>query len=250
MFTTIKNWWRRRIIRNNPIESAEWQKVIAANPLLQQLPADELAKLKDLVTLFVYSKNFVAAEGFEYDLNKVLVIAAQACLPILHLGIDWYSSWDTIIVYPSSFATNREITDEHGVVHRVRDSMSGEAWQDGPVILSWPETESAGEIDGENLVIHEFAHKLDMLNGAANGMPPLHSFMSRELWTKAFSEAFSDMQARLDNHEETEIDPYAATDPAEFFAVISEVYFEQPGVLNSYYPEVYSCLRQFYQKNP
>jgi hypothetical protein len=194
----------------------------------------------------MHYKSFVAAEGFSFNLHRVLVITAQACLPILHLGIDWYSGWKTVIVYPSSFSAQRHITDEFGVVHPVRESMHGEAWLGGPVILSWPEAETAGVIDGENLVIHEFAHKLDMQNGAANGMPPLHDFMSRQYWTESFQTAFDDFSHRVEHGKKVLIDHYAATDPAEFFAVVSEVFFERPDLLQESYPDVYENLKQFY----
>jgi Mlc titration factor MtfA (ptsG expression regulator) len=118
------------------------------------------------------------------------------------------------------------------------------------VILSWADVENAGDADGVNVVIHEFAHKLDMLNGDANGFPPLHSGMSREAWGRAFTEAFKDLCRRVEAGEDTDIDPYAAEAPGEFFAVVSEAFFEMPDIVRETYPAVYAQLAEFYRQDP
>ena len=179
-----------------------------------------------------------------------LVIAAQACLLVLNLDLDYYRDWVEVIVYPDEFIVDHEVTDEDGVVHRVRAPLSGEAWEQGPVILSWVDAEAADGGDGYNVVMHEFAHKIDMLNGAADGFPPLHAGMGREAWTGTFTEAFADLERRLDAREDTLIDEYAAEDPAEFFAVLSELFFERPDALRHEYPAVYAQLAAFYRQDP
>ena len=128
--------------------------------------------------------------------------------------------------------------------------MTGESWLAGPVILSWADAERRGEAQGYNVVIHEFAHKLDMLNGDANGYPPLHAGMSRDEWTRVFDAAYRDFCKRVERGEETAIDPYAAEAPAEFFAVLSEAFFEIPGVVQAEHPEVYGQLASFYRQDP
>ena len=146
--------------------------------------------------------------------------------------------------------TKRSITDENGIVHYEQSNLLGEAWQQGPVILAWDEVETAGNIDGQNLVIHEFAHKLDMLNGVANGFPPLNFAMKRKHWVKAFSEGFEHFKKKCSKEELYEISCYAATSPAEFFAVLSEVFFERPAIINKYYPDIYKQLSLYYRQSP
>jgi Mlc titration factor MtfA (ptsG expression regulator) len=179
-----------------------------------------------------------------------LVIAAQACLLVLNLDLELYDEWVEVIVYPDEFVADHEYMSEDGVMHRVRAPLSGEAWEHGPVILSWRDAAAADGGDGYNVVLHEFAHKIDMHNGAANGFPPLHADMKRSAWTHAFESAYADMRQRLDRGEHTLIDPYAAEDPAEFFAVLSENFFETPEAVQTNYPEVYRQLAAFYRQDP
>ena len=139
--------------------------------------------------------------------------------------------------------------DENGVAHQTRQALSGEAWQRGPVILSWQATADAGALDGENLVLHEFAHKLDMLSGRANGMPPLHPDMPVADWTATLSEAFEHLRCNVEHHHRPHINAYAATNPAEFFAVICEYFFTAPGILHRYCPEVYRQLKVYFRQD-
>ena len=249
MFSYVKNWRRKRIIKQSRITSAQWEAAYARLPLLGRLSTQEKRDLRDLSILFLHEKSFSAAHGLVLTQHMVLIIALQACLPILHLGLDWYEGWSAIIVYPEGFAPERSVMDEFGVVHRTQHALSGEAWQKGPIVLSWRDAEHAGELDGDNVVIHEFVHKLDMLNGAANGFPPLHPEMDVAKWVSAFSSAYSDFQGRVHAGIPTGINPYAATAPAEFFAVVSEAFFESPAVVREIYPEVYENLKQFYRQD-
>jgi Mlc titration factor MtfA (ptsG expression regulator) len=174
-------------------------------------------------------------------------IAAQACLPILELGLDWYAGFTGIVVYPGDFRVRRAETDEHGVVHEWDDDLAGEAMPGGPVVLSWDATANDPQI---NVVIHEFAHKLDMLNGAADGLPPLHPGMDRAAWSAAFAEAYEGFCDALERGKDTWLDPYAAEHPSEFFAVISEAFFKQPAETRRRYPAVYDQLKLFYRQDP
>ena len=131
--------------------------------------------------------------------------------------------------------------------------MSGESWGHGTVVLSWADAQQAGQAKngrGYNVVIHEFAHQIDMLNGDANGFPPLHADMNPEQWAKTFSAAYEHFCKRVDDWEETAIDEYAAESPAEFFAVISEAFFETPLAVRKEYPDVYAQLALFYRQDP
>ena len=243
-------WRRGRAAQRSPVTDAEWSAVIRRFSFLQALNADEQSRLRDLVAAFLNEKSVQGAGGLTVSRDIELVIAAQACLLVLNLDLDYYSDWVEIIVYPDEFIVDHEYTDEDGVVHHVRAPLSGEAWEQGPVVLSWEDAEAADGGDGYNVVMHEFAHKIDMLNGAADGFPPLHAGMDRALWTQTFSEAYADFESRLDAREETLIDEYAAEDPAEFFAVLSELFFERPDALHADYPAVYAQLTLFYRQDP
>jgi MtfA peptidase len=250
MFQAIENWHRRRIFRRSTITPQQWANTWAVLPLLQGLSADEKQSLKELAMLFLHYKAFEGTHGLEVTDGMKLIIALQACLPILNLGWGLYDGWVSVIVYPAGFSPERVIRDEYGIEHEVRQNLAGQAWQRGPVLLSWDETRYSGAIDGRNLVIHEFAHKLDMHNGAANGFPYLHKGMSQETWTSTLSAGFEDFQHRCQHGLHIGIDCYGATSPAEFFAVFSEMFFERPDVIKAVYPEIYDQFRQYYQQDP
>lgn len=250
MFTWYRQWRERRIIRNHPIDERDWQQVLQQLPLLQGLSDHELARLRRLAIVFMHEKDFVGIQGLVLTGNMALLIALQACLPILNLGLQWYRGWRSILVYPAAFKTQRTQLDASGVAHKVERHLAGEAWARGGVVLAWDETVRAGVIDGHNLVIHEFVHKLDMLSGAADGFPPLRAGMSVADWSASFSSAFEDLCAKVAHGEHTEIDRYGATSPAEFVAVTSEVFFELPNVLANAYPSVYRNYVAFYGQDP
>lgn len=250
MLEFLNNWRENRILRRSAYTDSHWRQALSRLPLLEQLNQSELDRLKRLATLFLHYKSLEGAGDLVVTTELELVIALQACLPILNLGLDWYDGWVSVIIYPAGFTPVHTEMDEYGVVHEVRNPLSGESWERGPVVLSAEDSMGGGIIDGHNLVIHEFAHKLDMQNGAANGMPPLHRGMSAQQWSEAFSAAYADLQNRIAHGKSVAIDHYAATAPAEFFAVLSEVFFEQPRVVEQTYPAVYYQLTQFYRQNP
>ncbi|HBX56387.1 MAG TPA: zinc-dependent peptidase, partial [Pseudomonas sp.] len=174
-------------------------------------------------------------------------------LPLLHLAeLNWYQGFHEIVLYPDDFVSPQRHRDASGVVHEWDGEHSGEAWQQGPVILAWPGVQASGGWEGYNLVIHELAHKLDMLNGDANGLPPLHRDMRVGEWASAMQGAFDQLNAELDANPdgETAIDPYAAENPAEFFAVTSEYFFSAPDLLAEALPAVYAQLALFYRQQP
>lgn len=250
MFSFLSSWWQARIIRRSSITEQQWHDAINRLPLLQYLTKEEKDKLIRLSILFLHYKAFEGAHELEVTQPMKLTIALQACLPILHLGIEWYRGWVSIIIYPAQFIPDRQYVDEYGVAHRSRAVLSGESWHKGPVVLSWEDTEQAGHIDGDNLVIHEFAHKLDVLNGQTNGFPPLHRGMDPTRWSEAMTEAYEDLQQRYETDKNIAIDAYAISSPAEFFAVFSEVFFEKPRIIDEHYPEVYRQFKQFYRQDP
>jgi len=246
---SFREWRRRRLLRRARIDDAVWSRVVACLPFLGGLRSEELRRLRELATIFVHEKSIHGAGGLEVNEAMRVTVAAQACLLVLELGLDSYAGWEEVIVYPDEFLPEVEWTDENGVVHVGREPRMGESWLGGPVVLSWEDVATGAEI-GVNVVIHEFAHKLDMLNGDANGFPPLHAGMSREAWTAAFTQAYDDLCLRVDRGESTVLDPYASESPAEFFAVASEAFFEAPTRVQQAYPEVYRQLSDFYRQDP
>ena len=267
----------------------DWREVLEW-PLFDGLTQPERAQVRALAERLLAEKTVSPVSGAEPAGRDIAAVAAQAALPVLNLGAGWYGTWNEIILYPEQFVPEREITDDFGVVHRVRQPLSGEAWEGGPLILSlddvaereitddfgvvhrvrqplsgeaWEggplilslnDVAASGWRDGYNVVIHEFAHKLDMKNGAVDGLPPLHSDMDAGGWAAAFEPAFNDFRRRVDHAErvgrELDLDPYASESPAEFFAVLSEYFFELPDLLAAEYPAVYAQMRRFYRQDP
>jgi MtfA peptidase len=238
------------------IDAELFESLAEKYPFLSGFSAEEAGRLCALAEQFIATKHFEGVGGLELTHPMRAEIALQASVPILELGLDWYKDWREVVVYPAQFVPRREVIDDAGVVHVVEEPLSGEAWLGGPVLLSYEDIEAASDALCYNVVIHEFAHKLDMLNGEPNGTPPLHAGMSYKAWGDAFSAAYADFVAKVeaspdpDNDESFVIDPYAAEHPAEFFAVLSEAFFDVPDVLVETYPEVYEQLRQFYMQHP
>lgn len=250
MFQWLKSWWQEHIIHRSTVTDAEWREAFQKLPLLHYLSEQEKEKLKRLAILFLYYKSLEGIGDLQITTSIKLIIALQACLPILNLGLNWYEGWVSVIIYPGAFSRPSREIDMYGIEHIGRSYLSGESWERGPVILSWDDSVHHGAIDGRNVVIHEFTHKLDMRNGRANGFPPLHKGMSAQQWSEVFNNAYSDFVARIDQHIPIPIDHYAATSAAEFFAVISELFFEKPATLKMYYPKIYDLLVQFYHQDP
>lgn len=248
MIRSLAAWWRGRQAERIEIPSGLWEEIEAGLWFLDRLTPAERVELRRLAREFIAAKEWSGAQGLELTPRIQLAIALQACLPILHLGLDWYSGWVGIVVYPGDFIIPRQVVDGAGVVHEYDDQVMGEAWHGGPVLVSW--FDDPDDTRGVNVVIHEFAHKLDMRSGDADGMPPLHEGMSRRHWATAMGAAFEDFQRRVDGGEDILIDPYAAELPSEFFAVTSEVFFEDPLLLRQEYPEVYRQLALFYRQDP
>ncbi len=250
-----KSWRRRRALAKASLDEATWQRVAGRFSFVLRLDAEAKRRLRDLCILFVHEKQISAASGFTLTLEMKLGIAIQACILILQLGrgvnnLNHFDGWVEIIVYPGQFLPRQELRGDDGIIQVDESFYAGQAWLQGPVILSWEDVENAGDLEGTNVVIHEFAHKLDMLNGEANGFPPLHADMSREAWTQAFTAAFEDLCRSVDAGERTDIDPYASESPAEFFAVLSEAFFEVPELVKEIYPKVYEQMTLFYRQDP
>ncbi len=242
---------RTRIIRENLLPEDIWAWLRDDHPILDGLTSDELERLRRLSTLFLHEKVFEGADGLSLTDGMREVIAVQACLPVLNLGLDWYENWKTVVVVPDVFVEEHTAFDEAGVAHEWDEDKSGESWDTGPVLLSWKDVEASGWGEGYNVVIHEAAHRLDLLDGAAHGRPALHEGMDPVEWHQVFAAAYEDLKRKTSRRRKgTRIDAYAVEDDGEFFAVTSEYFFESPEVLRSEYPEVYRLLSTFYRQDP
>jgi hypothetical protein len=241
-----------RILRNSLLDEESWQDILAQHPIFERLSAGEKARLRELTTLFLHDKVFEAADGVALDDFGRAVIAAQACLPVLELGLEWYSNWKTVVVVPDIFVAEHTEYDGAGVAHEWQEDNSGESWDSGPVILSWKDVEASGWGDGYNVIIHEAAHRLDQLDGEVNGRPALHKGMSAQEWLDVFSRAYADLRGKAGRRKKSRIriDEYAAESDSEFFAVASEYFFEKPRLLRSEYTDVYRLLAAFYRQDP
>jgi Mlc titration factor MtfA (ptsG expression regulator) len=251
MLGIFKNARRRRILARHTIPVTLWLATLDDIACLSRLGDDERRRLHDLTLLFLHEKSIEPAGDLVLDDAMRVRIAALACQPVLELGLDSYSGFVSIIVYPGEFLVRgREYEDEDGVVHTGDDVLSGEAWEQGPVILAWQDVLASGRGTGFDVVAHEFAHKLDLLDGAINGVPPLHREMSYDHWIETFQTAYDELCESLDRGDDTWLDPYAAEDAGEFFAVCTEMFFDVPDELHAHYPAVYTELAAFFRQDP
>jgi MtfA peptidase len=252
--------------RRLPIELPVWQRLVERLPFLDGFDEESQQRFRERVAEFLTAKTISGAAGLEVDDEMRLSIAAQACLPILNRSLALYDTFSEIIVYPAAFQVRRAVTDDAGVVHESDEVLSGEAMHGGPVVLSWEDVEPHDAMS--NVVIHEFAHKLDMADGVADGVPPMPTPLMRR-WQPALERSYDDFVDALDALEaaippyvdpespaadryyaQLALDPYAATDPSEFFAVAAEAFFVDPERLASTFPEFYRCMAEYFGTDP
>jgi len=229
-----------------------WSRVLTANvPVYRRLPADLRAQLHAHMHVFLAEKVFEGCDGFEITEEVRVTIAAEACLLILNRATNYYPDLVTILVYPSIFYAD-VVDNDGGVVSEYVEDRSGESWDLGVVILSWEDAvdhASSGR-GGYNVILHEFAHQLDMENGDMDGMPGLPNRAARESWKRVFTAAYGQFERARGSRHGTVIDPYAFGDPAEFFAVVTESFYERPLALRREYPDLYAELAGYYAVDP
>ncbi len=235
---------------------ATWRKILQRRvPLVRRLPAHLQMQLKKNMQVFIAEKSFLGCAGLQITEEMRVVIAAQACLLILNRATDYFANVRQVLVYPGAFFVNRTSMDYAGVQRENRHALAGESWSQGQVILSWQDTMEGASIpdDGRNVVIHEFAHQLDQENGAARGAPPPtlgDTQYDARRWSQVFQAAYAQLQFEVEGGVQGLINHYGAQDPAEFFAVVSEVFFEQPSELVRHYPALYRELSGYYKVDP
>jgi Mlc titration factor MtfA (ptsG expression regulator) len=253
-------WWRERqrekFLAEHPFPEEHLPYLQRNVKHYERLNAEQQQRLRDLVQVFIEEKNWEGCGGLTLSDEMKVTIAAQACLLVLELPHKLYENVESIFVYPSA-VTRPEA--HAGVFVRSTKlvasgpiALHGEAHLGGPVVLAWDRVLRDGQRprDGHNLVYHEFAHKLDMLDGDADGTPPLATHDERERWHKVCEDAFLSLRARSQRGERTLMDEYGATNEAEFFAVATEHFFDQPTALRREEPALYDVLRAFYRQDP
>jgi MtfA peptidase len=254
MFEKLHGWWDNWRVNRSGYTVAQWESAVADWPVMDRYQDSERAALCEMAFKFLVRKSVNSGGGFQVTDFMRLKIATMACVPVLKLGLDWYDYWYSVILYEDDFVANHLVQGDDGVVHMEGSGLSGEAWYRGPVILSWQAVCEAG-VDkrhgkATNVVIHELAHKLDMLRDGANGAPPMHPDMRPGEWHRVFTAAWDHLQNDWQHQRALPIDEYGLSSPAEFFAVCSETFFEAPAVLKTQLPQVYSLLCQFYRQQP
>jgi MtfA peptidase len=254
IFSAFRRMKRERLAESRPIPDDLWDWAMDEHAILAGLGQEDESTLRSLSTVFLAEKRFYPVEGLKLEEDMLVSIAAQACLPVLRLGIEWYEGWTSIIVSPREFSITRTDPDLAGVVHEYEDELSGQILDLGPVVLSWRDVEESGWGDGYNVVIHEMAHKIDGRDGEIDGIPPLPPERAGT-WRKSLGEAYGDFRARVEaagrrGARRLPIDEYAAESPDEFFAVCCEYFFEKPSLLKRTYPDVYERLREFFLQDP
>lgn len=244
--------WRRDRLQRQPFPQA-WRRILRRRvPQIAQLPADQQLRLKKLIQVFVAEKSFIGCAGLRISDEIRITIAAQACLPLLGTARGFYPQLRQILVYPGAFVVDRVAGGPAGVQMEQRRALAGESWSQGQVILSWQDVVegAANPGDGRNVVIHEFAHQLDQAKGHANGAPPLRDRAAYARWSAVMQAEYDALCARAARGEPSLMSDYGATDPAEFFAVASEVFFEQPLLLAQVHPALYRELAGYYRWHP
>lgn len=253
--SALRRWREERAARQHAIPDALWALTLLRYPFLAQRTADDLAELRRLCSLFLAGKEFHGVDGFEVTDEVAVAVAAQACLPVLRLGLAWYEGFVGIVMHAGEVVARRRFEDEDGIVHEYDEELAGEAMEGGPLMLAWQAiavSDDPADFGADavyNVVIHEFAHVIDMRDGMADGVPPLPAGQ-REAWIEVIDSAWEHFCQRVDAGEETLIDPYGAEAVEEFFAVAVEAFFVAPAAMRAEEPAMYQLLAGFFRQDP
>ncbi len=242
----------RRVLESRPIPDHLWRFTLARFPFLGARNDEDLELLRQMTTLFLAEKEFTGTQGLVVSDEMAVAIAAQACLPALKLGMDWLKGFVGIVVHEDAVIARREVEDDDGIVHSYDEELSGEAMQGGPVMLAWRDVEDSGAsaADGYNVVVHEFAHVIDMHGGVTSGAQTRLPNRTRGRWLNALTDEYERFAAALDAGEQTFLDPYGGQSIEEFFAVGAEAFFVAPEELELELPQLYGLLQDFFRQDP
>jgi Mlc titration factor MtfA (ptsG expression regulator) len=255
IFKALQNWREQCAVERHSIPDALWQLTLLRYPFLAQRSADDLAELRRLCSLFLSTKEFHGVDGFEVTDEVAVAVAAQACLPVLRLGLGWYDGFVGIVMHAGEVVAQRSYQDDDGIVHEYDEELAGEAMEGGPLMLTWnaiavsDDPAAFGADSVYNVVIHEFAHVIDMRDGVADGVPPLDA-AERDRWIAVIDTAWDNFCQRIDDGEDTLIDPYGGEAVEEFFAVAVEAFFVAPAAMRTEEPAMYDLLADFFKQDP
>lgn len=244
--------WRRNRVANRRFPE-QWLRIIESNvPFYNNLPPEDKAELQRHVLIFIAEKRFEGCGGLAITDEIKITIAAQACMLLLHRKTDYYPGLSSILVYPSAFIAGRTENLPSGVVAETPQVLLGESWHRGSVVLSWDDIKHdvADINDGHNVVFHEFAHQIDSSGGKGDSTAVLNNRSSYIAWARALQKDYKKLRRAQSQNHPTLLNKYGATNPAEFFAVVTEFFFEKPGELKAAHPELYNELKRFYQQDP
>ncbi|PLX85926.1 MAG: hypothetical protein C0617_02695 [Desulfuromonas sp.] len=243
---------RRRKLRGRPLRPV-WIETLRRNlGFYARLPESDRAELHGHIRVFLDEKEFEGCGGLQLDDEIRVTVAAQACVLLLHRKTDYYPELRSILIYPSPYRASRDVADGSGVVHRRQDVRLGESWSHGTVVLAWDSVRrgAVNPVDGHNVVFHEFAHQLDSEDGRTDGAPILADRSHYSPWARILGDEFERLQQRRKGGRKSLLDHYGATNPAEFFAVATETFFENPGQLKKKHPQLYGQLEGYYRQDP
>jgi Mlc titration factor MtfA (ptsG expression regulator) len=249
----IFDFWKKRRraeLRDAPFPEP-WRSILAEHvPYVRTLSEEDQRELEGLVQVFLAEKSFEGAGGLTLTDDIRVTIAAQACILLLHRETDMYPELDSIVVYPHPYRAKAQ-RREGMVVVESDEVRLGESWSRGTIVLAWDHVQrGASLLDGHNVVLHEFAHQLDAEDGSVDGAPELGSRAHYRAWAQVLGAEYKELSDRVHAGRRSDIDAYGATSPPEFFAVVTELFFEQPTKLRARHPELYEELRSFYNQDP
>jgi Mlc titration factor MtfA (ptsG expression regulator) len=245
--------WRLRRALARPLPPAALAILQRNIPVYERMAPELRQQLQDLIKQFLHQKKFVGCEGLEVDDEMRYTIAGQACLLLLNRPSKVYRALHTILLYPSAFLVPRQLVAEGGVVTAHKQTLLGESWEDGRVVLSWADVKRGYRdwTDGHNVVLHEFAHQLDSESGNTNGAPYLGSQDSYRSWSAVLSRDFNNLRHdAYYGRQDSVMDHYGATSPAEFFAVATETFFEKPWQMAERHAALFAELGKYYRVDP
>jgi MtfA peptidase len=243
---------RREKLLQHPFP-AEWVEILERNvPIYERLPEDDQLELQGLIQIFLAEKVFEGCNGLEITDEIKVTIAAQACVLLLHRDTDVYPKLITVLVYPTAYVSNMPVHSPQGIVTEGPQGRLGEAWTSGVVVLSWDDVKlgAADVRDGHNVVFHEFAHQLDQEDGSADGAPILPKSNLYSAWARVLGAEYAELRRAAEAGKKSVLDDYGATNPAEFFAVATEAFFEKPVQMKKQHPELYEELKVYYGQDP
>ncbi|WP_220463552.1 M90 family metallopeptidase [Sediminihaliea albiluteola] len=231
---------------------SDWMLYLQRSPVYKVLPSSLQLELQQKIKHFLHTKRFVGCDGLQVSDEMRVTIAAEACLLILNRPSTQFRKLRWIYIFPSQFRSKQAQRNEYGVVSKPAGSLLGVSWSNGRIVLAWDSVQRgvSSADDGSNVVLHEFAHQLDQEDGSADGAPLLYDRASYKQWSEVLGREFNALREALERGEQTLINPYGATNPAEFFAVITELFFERPAQFHDTHPELFNTLLAYYRIDP